>query len=89
MYNNLLQHQSLDDWDRILGSASGGKDDAISKVDYNVMSVAAMTLALIMMVEYVRHQLDHHAEQKPFFRAVLEGVYAERMFQNFCVVDKL
>jgi hypothetical protein len=90
MYNNLLQHQSLDDWDRILGSDSGGKDDAIiSKVDYNVMSVAAMTLALIMMVEYVRHQLDHHAEQKPFFRAVLEGVYAECRFQNFFVVDQL
>jgi hypothetical protein len=59
------------------------------KIDYNVLSVAAMTLALIMMVEYVRHRLDHWAYQaattetpqqakQPLFRAVLEGVYAER-----------
>jgi hypothetical protein len=58
------------------------------KIDYNVLSVAAMTLALIMMVEYVRHRLDHWAykaattetpqrSKQPLFRAVLEGVYAE------------
>ncbi len=58
------------------------------KIDYNVLSVAAMTLALIMMVEYLRHRLDHWAHcaatnetpqqsKQPIFRAVLEGVYAE------------
>ena len=58
------------------------------KIDYNVLSVAAMTLALIMMVEYARHRLDRWAYQaattetpqqskQPLFRAVLEGVYAE------------
>ena len=68
---------------RILASASSSY-----KIDYNVLSVAAMTLALIMMVEYMRHRLDHWAYQaattetpqqskQPLFRAVLEGVYAE------------
>jgi hypothetical protein len=60
------------------------------EIDYNVLSVAAMTLALIMMVEYIRHRLDHWAYQaattetpqqskQPLYRAVLEGVYAECM----------
>ena len=50
-----------------------------------------MTLTLIMMVEYIRHRLDHWAYQaattetsqqskQPLFRAVLEGVYAECFF---------
>jgi hypothetical protein len=49
-----------------------------------------MTLALIMMVEYIRHRVDHWAYQaattetpqqskQPLYRAVLEGVYAECM----------
>jgi hypothetical protein len=65
------------------------------KIDYNVLSVAAMTLALIMMVEYMRHRLDHWAyhaattetpeqSKQPLFRAVLEGVYAECMFVDCC-----
>jgi hypothetical protein len=75
---------------RILGSASTSSSTSTSsyesyKLDYNVLSVAAMTLALIMMVEYVRHRLDHYVylaathatHPKPLFRSVLEGVYAE------------
>jgi hypothetical protein len=50
---------------------------AYKKVDYNVLSVAAMTLSLILFVEVIRHKLDHHASHRPFFRTVLEGVYAE------------
>jgi hypothetical protein len=50
------------------------------KIDYNVLSVAAMSLALIMMVEYMRHLLDHQAKNRPFFRVVLDGVYAECTF---------
>ena len=76
---------------RILAASSSSSSSY--KIDYNVLSVAAMTLALIMMVEYVRHRLDHWAYQaattetpqqskQPLFRAVLEGVYAECMF--FC-----
>jgi hypothetical protein len=63
---------------RILASVDTEK----YKIDYNVLSVAAMTLGMIMMVEYMRHQLDHHAEHRPFFRVVLEGVYAECTFHN-------
>ena len=71
---------------RILAAVSSSSSPY--KIDYNVLSVAAMTLALIMMVEYVRHRLDHWAHvaattdtpqqsKQPIFRAVLEGVYAE------------
>ena len=60
-------------WRRILG----GGGEVVQKMDYNVLSVAAMTLSLIMMVEVIRHGLDHAAVARPFFRAVLEGVYAE------------
>ena len=71
--------------------ASSPASSTMYKIDYNVLSVAAMTLALIMMVEYFRHRLDHWAYQaattetpqqpkQPLFRAVLEGVYAERRY---------
>lgn len=65
---------SQSSWRRILGG--GGGEEPI-KIDYNVLSVAAMTLALIMVVEVIRHRLDRAALHRPFFRAVLEGVYAE------------
>jgi hypothetical protein len=51
--------------------------DGPSRIDYSVLSVAVMTLGLIMMVEVGRHRLDHAAMGRPFFTAVLEGVYAE------------
>lgn len=71
----MLQYSRSQMLPRFLASA------ATYKIDYNVLSVAAMTLALIMMVEYMRHLLDHQAEHRPFFRVVLEGVYAECTFQ--------
>jgi hypothetical protein len=74
----ILQYSRSNMLPRILSSAES------YKIDYNVLSVAAMTLALIMMVEYIRHLLDHQAEHRPFFRVVLEGVYAECTFQNLC-----
>lgn len=81
-----LLYESYSYLHRILASSSLSS----YKIDYNVLSVAAMTLALIMMVEYIRHRLDHWAYQaattetpqqakQPLFRAVLEGVYAECM----------
>lgn len=54
------------------------------KIDYNVLSVAAMTLALLLVVEFIRHRLDDAAQSRPFFRAVLEGVYAECTFRQCC-----
>jgi hypothetical protein len=48
-----------------------------TRIDYSVLSVTVMTLGLVMMVEVFRHRLDHAAMGRPFFTAVLEGVYAE------------
>jgi hypothetical protein len=61
------------DHDRYLVVATDGP----TRIDYSVLSVAVMTLGLIMMVEVFRHRLDHAAMGRPFFTAVLEGVYAE------------
>ena len=52
-----------------------GKDDPI--VDYSVLSVGVMTLGLILIVEVLRHRIDHAAVGKPFFKTVLDGVYSE------------
>ena len=46
-------------------------------LDYTVVSVAVSTLGLLLLVELIRHQLDHAAIGRPFFMAVLEGVYSE------------
>ncbi|GAX10646.1 hypothetical protein FisN_14Lh152 [Fistulifera solaris] len=47
------------------------------RVDYSVLSVGVMTLGLIMIVEVVRHKIDHAAGQRPFPKAVIQGVYSE------------
>jgi hypothetical protein len=60
-------------WRRDLAAAAQGP----VKIDYNALSVAAMTLTLILMVDFGRDRLDRAARQRPFFRAVLEGVYTE------------
>ena len=57
------------------------KDDKakdVVRVDYSVLSVGVMTLGLILVVEVLRHKIDHAATGRPFFKAVLEGVYSER-----------
>lgn len=59
---------------RFLKKASYEEPD---RSDYSIMSVAVMTLGLIMIIELLRHRLDHAAMGKPFFTAVLQGVYAE------------
>lgn len=62
-------------WGRWL--AEEKKKDEV-RVDYSVLSVGVMTLGLIMVVEVLRHRIDHAAVGRPFFKAVLEGVYSER-----------
>lgn len=73
-------------WRRALQYEDGKEDGAggyakkakeAVRIDYSVLSVAVMTLGLIMMVELARHKLDHAAHHKPFLKAVLEGVYEE------------
>jgi hypothetical protein len=62
------------DYVRFLAKA---EKDEPTRIDYSVLSVAVMTLGLVMMVEVFRHRLDHAAHGRPLFTAVLEGVYAE------------
>jgi hypothetical protein len=58
-------------------AASGGVEEPL---DYSVVSVGVMTLGLLLFVEVIRHHLDHAAIGRPFFKAVLEGVYSECTF---------
>lgn len=53
------------------------KDTKDLLIDYGVLSVAALTLGLILVVEVVRHKLDHWAGNTKFYHAVLERVYEE------------
>lgn len=57
--------------------APSSSEEGPTRIDYSVLSVAVMTLGLIMVVEVLRHRLDHAALHRPFFKAVLQGVYAE------------
>ena len=61
--------------DRWLAEAYGEKEK--EALDYSVLSVAVMTLALILLVEVIRHRLDHEAKHRPFFKVVLETTYSE------------
>ena len=47
------------------------------RLDYSVLSVAVMTLALLLFVEVLRHKLDSEAAFRPFFKVVLEATYSE------------
>ena len=48
-----------------------------SLIDYTVLSVALLTLGLILVVEIARHKIDRRAQGRPFARTVLEQVYRE------------
>jgi hypothetical protein len=67
------------------GKSKSYDDDV--RIDYSVLSVGVMTLGLIMVVELFRHRLDSSANGRPFFKAVLEGVYTEcKGFLSFLFV---
>ena len=53
-----------------------GGDDV--ELDYTILSVAVMTLGLLLIVDLGRHRMDHAALNRPFFSSVLEHVYGER-----------
>ena len=80
-----LYHEDLsaEEWDwRYLAV----EKDKPARSDYSILSCAVMTLGLIMFVELVRHRLDHSAKGRPFFTAVLEGVYGERTYSSVAKV---
>lgn len=53
------------------------KTKEAAPIDYSVLSVAIMTLGLLLFVEIVRHYIDHKAHGRPYFQTVLDGVYSE------------
>jgi hypothetical protein len=57
------------------GSSYAKKEE--EPLDYSVLSVGVLTLGLILLVEIVRHHVDHSAHGRPFFQSVLENVYSE------------
>ena len=64
------------------------KEKESGRIDYSVLSVTVMTLGLILVVEVLRHRLDHAALGRPYFTAVLENIYAELTtlgIVEFCV----
>ena len=46
-------------------------------MDYTVLAVVIFTLALILIIEVLRHKLDVWASGNPFFKTVLELMYRE------------
>jgi hypothetical protein len=79
-HDDNLQHYNYDMedgdlWHRFLAKIPA--DQKPSRSDYSVLSVSVMTLALILIVEILRHRLDCLALGRPLFSAVLEGVYRE------------
>jgi hypothetical protein len=53
------------------------KEKSPVPLDYSVLSVAILTLGLILFVEISRHYIDHASHGRPFFKAVLLMVYSE------------
>lgn len=55
----------------------GDKEKKEVHLYYGALSVAVLTLGLILCVEECRHRIDHAAVGRPFFLSVLDGVYRE------------
>jgi hypothetical protein len=56
---------------RRLASSSG------LSVDYSILSIAILTLGLLLVVELILHKLDELAKERKFFRHVLHTFYRE------------
>ena len=54
------------------------KKKEVAPIDYSVLSVAIMTLGLLLCVEVARHFIDHKAHGRSYFQTVLDGDYSER-----------
>ena len=71
-YGSNYEH-SMDEYERYLADKYAEEES----LDYSVLSVGILTLGLILLVEVIRHQIDHSAHGRPFFQAVLENIYSE------------
>jgi hypothetical protein len=76
-YYNDYYNSAYDAAYRFLAEDDTKEKTAGFRMDYSVLSVAVMTLGLIMVVEVLRHRLDHAAMGRPYFSAVLENIYGE------------
>ena len=57
-------------------------------IDYTILSMAIQTLAVLMVVEILRHKVDYAAEHgRPFFGIVLNVVYRECELVFFSLLD--
>lgn len=68
---------SLYYYSRLYRILAGEYEDKDVELDYTVLTVAVLTLGLLMVVEFARHKLDQAATGRPFFKTVLEGMYRE------------
>jgi hypothetical protein len=48
-----------------------------SSLDYTILRVVVMTLALVLLLQLLLRKLNSIANQKPLFKTVLQGVYEE------------
>lgn len=69
-------------WVRFLESHQEKEKAEESEMDYTVLSVAVMTLGMLMVVEVLIHKLDNAARGRPYFTAVLTNIYSERKQTN-------
>ena len=76
-YADGSRYEFYDDHGRYLAEEDYYYKKEEEPLDYSVLSVGVMTLGLLLLVEMIRHQLDHRAEGRPFFKTVLEMVYSE------------
>lgn len=56
-------------------------DDLV--VDFTVFAMAVVTMSLLLIVEVLRHKVDHLAKGKEIFEHVLEAVYRECKYLLF------
>ncbi len=64
---------------------AGGGDDLV--IDYTVLAMAVVTMALLLIVAVIRHRIDHLARGKGYFEDVLEAVYHECKFVFFIYIQ--
>lgn len=80
-------NSSLSDWQQgsplmhVLRSAAveaaGGSVAVANTFNYSILSVGVFTLGLLLFVQWTRLYLDHLAQERPLFKAVLERVNHE------------
>jgi hypothetical protein len=62
---------------------------AVLPLDYTILSYGIATLYLILIVESIRHYIDHAAHGRPFFKAVLLTAYSECKYAQHSTAQHL